>query len=313
MEKVIRLERLDLPLFGRIVALGGLFAMLSIISPAFSSLDNLLNIVRVASILTLLSTGLTLVVLVAGIDLSIGSVLALSGCIAASLIRFGYSLPIAMAAGTGAGILCGLANGAMIVFIGIPSFIATFGMLWIAEGWGLNLMKAEIIYGFSPQFRFLGAGYIAGIPFPVILMVITAFIIYFILNRTVFGRSIYALGANPSAAIFAGVKHKKLQIICYALSGGFAGFSGIIYVSRVNAAQAGMGAPMLLLALTAVVMGGNSLLGGEGGIERTIIGALIIATVQNALNLLGIHSYWQNFVLGVILITAVVSDILREK
>jgi len=305
--------RLNLPLLVRVITIVIICGVLSIFSPAFLSAQNILNIIRIGSILVILSAGLTLTVLLGGIDLSVGAVLSLGGCITATLIRSGYPLFISIAGGIGAGVLCGLINGSLITFIGIPPFIATYGMLWIAEGWALILMKAEIIYGFSPQFRFIGAGYIMDIPFPIILMIAVSVIMLFILYRTIFGRSIYALGANPSSAIISGVKHKRLQILCYTLSGGFAAISGIIYVSRMNAAEAGVGSPMLLLALAAVVMGGNSLLGGEGGILRTVIGAIIIALVQNMLNLMGIHPYWQNFVLGVILIAAVTGDLLRTK
>jgi ribose transport system permease protein len=184
-------------------------------------------------------------------------------------------------------------------------------MMWIAQGLALLFMKAEIIYGFPNSFRFFGASNLFGIPFPVVSMFGLFLIIYLVLNYTPFGRFIYYIGANYESARFSGVPIRKVQIWAYCLCGFLAALSGIFYISRINAVEAGIGDPLLLPCLAAVTIGGTSLYGGEGGIGGTILGAIIMSIIINAMNLLSIDPYWHQFVIGAIVIISVWADRFR--
>ena len=284
-----------------------LLVVLSIVSPAFLSVQNLVNIVRQASLLFLLASGLTIVILTAGIDLSIGSVLALSGSVAANFIQQGWvwagSL-IGLVIGTG----CGLLNGLMVALVGLPPFIATYGMLWIAAGFAQVFMQGEIISGFPASFRFLGAGYVGGIPVPILVMVVVLVVCLFTLRRTSMGRYIYVIGANREAARLSGINIRRNLVLVYALSGLISAFAGLVYVSRINAVESTIGEPLLLPAIAAVCIGGTSLFGGEGGIGGTMVGALIMTLVTNGMNLLNVSPYWQSFVMGAIVVLSVAID-----
>lgn len=284
-----------------------LLVALSLVSPSFLSLQNLSNIVRQASLLFLLASGLTVVILTAGIDLSIGSVLALSGSVAANFIQQGLiwsgSL-IGLAIGAG----CGLLNGLMVALVGLPPFIATYGMLWVAEGFAQVFMKGEIISGFPTGFRFLGAGHVAGVPVPILVMIVVLVVCIFALRRTNFGRHVYIIGANREAARLSGINILGNLLLVYSLSGLFSAFAGLVYVSRINAVESTIGEPLLLPAIAAVCIGGTSLFGGEGGIGGTMVGALIMTLVTNGMNLLNVSPYWQSFVMGAIVVLAVALD-----
>ncbi len=284
-----------------------LLMALSIVSPAFLSVQNLVNIVRQASLLFLLASGLTVVILTAGIDLSIGSVLALSASVAANFIQQGWiwggSL-IGLVIGAG----CGLLNGLMVALVGLPPFIATYGMLWIAAGFAQVFMKGEIISGFPAGFRFLGAGYLAGVPVPILVMVVILAACLFALLRTNFGRYVYVIGANREAARLSGISIRGNLLLVYSLSGLISAFTGLVYISRIDAVESTIGEPLLLPAIAAVCIGGTSLFGGEGGIGGTMVGALIMTLVTNGMNLLNVSPYWQSFVMGAIVVLAVAID-----
>jgi ribose transport system permease protein len=284
-----------------------LLVVLSLVSPAFLSVQNLVNIVRQASLLFLLASGLTVVILTAGIDLSIGSVLALSASVAANFIQQGWiwagSL-IGLAIGAG----CGLLNGLLVALVGLPPFIATYGMLWVAEGFAQVFMKGEIISGFPASFRFLGAGYVAGVPVPILAMIVVLVVCIFGLRRTNFGRCVYFFGANREAARLSGINTRGNLLLVYSLSGLISAFTGLVYVSRIDAVESTIGEPLLLPAIAAVCIGGTSLFGGEGGIGGTMVGALIMTLVTNGMNLLNVSPYWQSFVMGAIVVLSVAID-----
>jgi ribose transport system permease protein len=284
-----------------------LLLALSLLSPAFLSLQNLVNVLRQACLLFLLASGLTIVILSAGIDLSIGSVLALSGSVAASLIQQGWIWSGSLVGLTiGAG--CGLLNGLMVALVGLPPFIATYGMLWIAQGFAQVFMKGEIISGFPAPFRFLGAGHLAGIPVPILLTAGVLLAAVFLLRRTNLGRYIYMMGANREAARLSGINIRANLLLVYAISGGISAFAALVYISRINAVESTIGESLLLPALAAVCIGGTSLFGGEGGIEGTLVGALIMTLVTNGMNLLDVSPYWQSFVMGAIVVLSVGID-----
>jgi ribose transport system permease protein len=287
--------------------------VLTVASPVFLTGTNTLNILRVASLLVILAIGETIVILTAGIDLSIGAVLTLSSVIAATMLKADMSLPLSLTSGLAVGAGLGLLNGLMVAVVKLPAFIATYGMMWVASGFAVVILKGHVIYGFKEQFRFLGVGSLMGIPVPIIIMVLLWIPAYLLLRRTTFGRSLYAVGANQEAARLSGVKKDQTLILAYTLSGFLAAAAGLVYVSRLNASEAGIGGNMLLPAIAAVVIGGTSLFGGEGGIVGTLIGALIMTIVQNGMNLLGIESVWQGVILGALIAVAVLLDQWARK
>lgn len=291
----------------RLVALALIVVTLSILSPYFLTWSNLINVVRHAAPLFLLSAGLTLVVLTGGIDLSVGSVLGLSACLAASLITGGYPV-LGIAAALAAGLACGIVNGTLVAYAGVPSFIATYGMLWIANGLAYVFMQGEVIYGLPPEFRVIGAGFVGPIPVPVLIMIAVLIALHVLSHRTPLGRGIYAIGGNPVAARLSGMPVRRRLMIVYAMSGLMASFAALVVVARTNAADVSLGEEQLLPAIAAVCLGGTSLFGGVGGVAGTAVGALILALILNGMNLLGIGTFWQAGVLGFIILVSVFAD-----
>jgi ribose transport system permease protein len=297
----------------RLLVLVLLCVILTIASPVFFTATNALNVLRVASLLVILAIGETVVIRTAGIDLSIGSVLTFSSVVAALAIKAGVPLPLALAAGLAVGAGLGFLNGLMVAIVKLPPFIATYGMMWVAAGFAVVLLKGHVVYGFDEDFRFLGVGNVMGVPMPIVLMVAMWMPSYLLLRHTTFGRSLYAVGANQEAARLSGIKKDQTLMLAYTLSGLLAAAAGLVFVARLNASEAGMGANLLLPAIAAVVIGGTSLFGGEGGIVGTLIGALIMTIVQNGMNLLGIESVWQGVVLGALIVVAVLVDQWARK
>ena len=291
----------------RIAALLLIVVTMSILSPHFLTWSNLINVVRHAAPLFLLSAGLTLVVLTAGIDLSVGAVLGLSACLAASLIT-GGNPALGIAAGLGAGLACGLVNGTLVAYAGVPSFIATYGMMWIANGLAYIFMQGEVIYGMPLEFRFIGAGFLGPIPVPVLIMIGMLAALHVLLHKTPLGRGIYAIGGNPVAARLSGMPVKRRLVFVYVVSGFMASFAALVVVARTNAADVSLGEEQLLPAIAAVCLGGTSLFGGVGGVSGTAVGALILALILNGMNLLGIDTFWQAGVMGFIILASVLAD-----
>jgi ribose transport system permease protein len=298
--------------FTRAAVVAVLVILLAVASPHFLTSDNIVILLRQAALQFLLSAGLTLVVLTGGIDLSVGAVLGLSACLGAALIAKGLVFA-GIAAALLVGLACGVANGALVAYVGIPAFIATYGMLWVAHGLGYVFMKGEVIHGFAPGFRRLGAGFLAGIPVPVLIAAVLLLALHVLLHLTRFGRALYAMGGNPVAARLIGIPTKKYLVAVYGLSGLFAAFAGLVVIARVNAADSGTGEELLLTIIAAVVLGGTSLFGGVGGIMGTAVGALILALVVNGMNMLSIPTFWQAFAMGAIVILAVLADVSFKR
>ena len=284
-----------------------LCVLLATLSPHFLTWTNLINVLRQASLQFLLSAGLTLCILTAGIDLSVGAVLGLSACLAAALIAGGH-LWWGMLAALAVGAACGLVSGAMVAYARLPAFIATYGMLWIAHGLAYVFMKGQVIHGFPRSFRFIGAGFVGGIPMPILVALLVLAALHGMLHHTPLGPAIYAIGGNPRAARLSGMPVQRYLTVVYALSGLLAAFAGLVVIARVNAADSGTGEDLLLPAIAAVVLGGTSLFGGYGGIAGTAIGSVILALVVNGMNLLGVKTFWQAFVMGAIVILSVLAD-----
>ena len=292
----------------RVLALLLLGAVLTALSDVFFTTGNILNVLRQAALLFLMASGLTLVILTAGLDLSIGANVALSGCFAASVIKLTGSPWLGAGVGIGCGAAIGMANGVLVTALRIPSFVATYGMMWILTGVTYYYMGGETIHGFPPGFRQLGSGHLFGIPVPVYVMFVFLAIGVFFAQRTIWGQQIYAIGANPVAARLSGVPVKRRLILVYVVSGAMAGLASLIVLARINSAQGDIGEELTLPAIAAVLVGGTSLFGGSGTVGGTLIGALLLTLVLNGMNLLQINSSWQPLATGIIILLAVWID-----
>jgi ribose transport system permease protein len=296
-------------------ALVGLFVLglaLFIATPDFLTGPNLLNIGIQASVIAVLAFGLTFVIVAAGIDLSVGSVAALSAMGSAWMFSQG-SMPgwLALIGGLLIGALSGAVSGFAVAYGRLPSFIATLAMLSIARGLTLVISDGRPI-GTAPAVSFLG-GNLGVIPMPIIVLVIAGVVAAFILNFTVMGRYMYAVGGNTQAARLSGVPVRKVLVTVFALSGLFAGLAGLLLSGRLDSAQPQAAAGYELDAIAAVVIGGASLAGGVGRISGTLVGALVLVVIRNGLNLLNVSSFWQQVVIGLVIAVAVGIDSLRRK
>lgn len=297
----------------RLIALAIIVIALSFTTEAFLTPNNVLNVLRQTALLFLLASGLTIVILTAGLDLSVGANIGLSACLAATVIKSTGSIGLAFAAGLGSGLLIGLANGGLIAFLRIPPFIATYGMLWILHGVTYWYMGGQTIHGFPADFRAIGSGYAWGIPIPVFLMLGFLLLGTVFLQRTRWGQEIYVVGANREAARLSGIPVNRRLVLAYAMSGSMAGLASLIFLARLNSAEGDIGEAMTLPAIAAVLIGGTSLFGGIGTITGTLIGALILTLILNGMNLLSINANWQPLVTGLIVIAAVYLDNLSNK
>jgi ribose transport system permease protein len=298
----------------RLLGVLALGAALAFSSDAFLTSSNLLNVLRQASLIFLVSSGATFVILAAGLDLSIGAALGLSACLTASVMQATGAITLGAAAGISCGVFIGLLNGLMVTRLSLPPFIATYGMLWMVYGFNYWYMGGGTIYDFPAEFRALGSGRLLGVPIPVYLMGATLLAGGIFARYTTFGHEIYAIGANAEAARLSGVPVRRRLILVYILSGAMAGVAGVVYLARLNSAEAGIGDPLLLPAIAAVLIGGTSLFGGEGSLSGTLIGALILTLVLNGMNLLGISANWQPLVTGaIVLLAAGIDSRIRKK
>lgn len=300
-------------LLSRLILLGCLGLLLSLLSPNFLKWENFVNIVRQAAILNILGIGMTLVILTGGIDLSNGAVLALSSCVSAIYLKGGGPMAVGIGIAIAIGLACGMVNGWMIARVLIPPFVITYAMMFFARGLAYIVLQGQIIYGFSKSFRFFGAGHLFTIPTPVILSAAALALVYFFLRYTPFGADLYALGSDEESSRLSGINTRKRILLTYSLSGMLSSFAGIIYMSRLNAAEPVIGEFFPLDAIAAVVIGGTSLAGGDGGVIGTMIGALTITVIINGMNLLGIPSLLQSFALGGVILIMVASQYLSGE
>ncbi len=297
----------------RLAAALAICVVLTAASDVFLTTNNLLNVLRQASLLFLLASGLTLVILTAGLDLSVGANIGMSACIAASVIKLTGSAVLGAMTGVGIGLTIGLANGVLVALMRMPPFIATYGMLWVVHGVTYWFMAGTTIYGFPPGFRALGSGHFLGVPIPVYLMFVFLALGTFFAQRTTYGQEIYAIGANREAARLSGVPIAKRLILVYAVSGAMAGLASLVFLARMNSAEGDIGEAFTLPAIAAALIGGTSLFGGVGTVSGTLVGALILTLVLNGMNLLTIDASWQPLVTGVIVLLAVFFDTLTRK
>ena len=280
----------------------------------FLTTKNVFNILRQNASNLFLATGMTMVIILGGIELSVGSVIALSGCVAAGCVVFlGLPEVVGFLAGILVGALVGMFNGFVICKTEIPPFIVTLASMNIAKGIALVYTTGAPIRCMTDAFKFPGAGYVGPVPTPVILMVIIFIIACFIVHRTQLGRHIYAVGGNAQAAKFSGINVSKVKFIVYTYTGVMAGIAGIVIASRLYSGQPTAGDGAEMDAIASVVVGGTSMSGRSGRLGGTLIGVLIIGVLNNGLNLMGVDSNWQYIVKGLVILLAVYVDFIRNK
>ncbi|AEB30125.1 ribose ABC transporter [Carnobacterium sp. 17-4] len=300
---------------GPFLALIVLVVLVTIVNPSFIAPTNLLNLLRQVSTNALIAFGMTFVIITGGIDLSVGSTLALSSALMAGTIAAGMDPILAMILSLVVGTVFGAVNGLLITKGKMAPFIATLATMTIYRGLTLVYTDGNPITGIGDSFifKFVGRGYFFGIPFPVVLMIISFILLYILLHKMTFGRKTFAIGGNEKASFIAGIKNDRIKTGIYALSGLMAALAGIIITSRLDSAQPTAGTSYEMDAIASVVLGGTSLSGGRGRLVGTLIGALIIGTLNNGMNLLGISSFYQQVVKGIVIIIAVLLDRKNKK
>ncbi|WJZ03121.1 ABC transporter permease [Corynebacterium freiburgense] len=297
---------------GALVGLVILCVALFIATPHFLTVNNLVNVGVQAATVAILAFGMTFVIVAAGIDLSVGSVAALGAMVSAySFSNVGLPGWLTLILGLVTGLVAGIISGISIAYGKLPAFIATLAMMSIARGATLVISQGSPIAS-AREVNILGST-IAGIPIPIVTMVIAGLLCWFILSRTVIGRSMYAIGGNVEAAVLSGLPVKKILVIVYALSGVFAALAGLVMTGRLASAQPQAAVGYELDAIAAVVIGGASLSGGSGKATGTLVGAILLAVIRNGLNILNVSSFWQQIVIGLVIAFAVGFDVIRNK
>jgi ribose/xylose/arabinose/galactoside ABC-type transport system permease subunit len=300
--------------FGTLIGLVALCAVLWVLSPYFLTVSNLLNVAEQTSINAIVAVGMTFVIVSGGIDLSVGSLVALAGVVLGAALRASLPLPIALLLALAVGLASGLANGALISWGGLPPFIVTLGTMSIARGAALLFTEGRPVSGFSAAFRAIATARVGFVPAPIVAMLIVYAAAHFVLTRTTFGRYVYAIGGNEEATRLSGVSIRFHKTMIYGVSGLTSGVAAVILTARLNSAQPIAGMMYELDAIAATVIGGTSLMGGEGTLAGTLVGALIMGVLRNGLNLLGVSSFLQQIVIGGVIVFAVLLDtVLKRK
>ncbi|WP_200907685.1 ABC transporter permease [Herbaspirillum hiltneri] len=315
--------------FAALGSLSLLVLVFSLTSDAFFSVSNGMSVALQVTSIAYLGIAATCVIITGGIDLSAGSVLALSGVVAALLVKSGVPVVIGMFGGIAVGAICGGINGLCITHLKLPPFIATLGMMLIARGLALQITGARAISGLGESFGELGNGVLfriehdnggtfpdvlfPGIPYPVVLMFVIAIAISVMLSRTTFGRHIYAVGSNSEAARLSGVKVSSVTLWTYVIAGALAGLTGCVLMSRLVTAQPNEGVMYELDAIASAVIGGTSLIGGIGSISGTLIGSFVIGILRNGLNMNGVSSFIQQIIIGLVILLTVWIDQKRNR
>jgi ribose transport system permease protein len=283
-------------------------------SSEFLTASNLLNVALQTSIIAIVAIGMTFVIFTAGIDLSVGSLMALCGAVAAGIaVRQGMDTYLSISIALGVGMFLGAVNGLMVVKGGIPPFVATLSMLAIARGLTLVYTEGRPLAGLDERFIYWGTGQVLGIPLPVIIMIIIAVVAHIITRYTPFGLHVYSTGGNEETTRLAGISPDRIKMAVYMISGILAALGGILLTARLWSAQPNAAVGWELDAIAAPVLGGTSLFGGVGSIGGTVIGAFIIGVLSNGLNLMGVPSYYQQVIKGLVLILAVTVDLINKR
>ncbi|MGI8961615.1 MAG: ABC transporter permease [Bryobacteraceae bacterium] len=303
-----RIQRL-LPFFTLIL----LFVALTIATPHFLTRVNLSSVARQTAVINIMALGMTPVIISGGIDISVGSILAIAGLFGTMAIKSGQPIPIAIAIGIGTGLLCGVVNGILVTQLRVNPFIVTLGTLGIFRGIALVVSNGLPVHEIPESFSYLGDGTLLGVPVSLWILAVCAILMHFVLENTKLGRYTFAIGSNESAAYYAGVPIKFHLTSVYAIAGLLTGLAGMIEASRLMTGQPTAGQGYELQTIAAVVIGGGSLRGGEGSVAGTLVGAFIIGLLSNGSDLLGVNPYWQQVIIGAVIIAAVGFDELRKR
>lgn len=300
--------------FGIVLILLIMGTFLAFASDQFLTQENLLSVFRQFSFIGIIAIGQCLVIITGGIDLSVGSVFAFAGVTSAyAMTKMGMGVPAGIAIGLGTGLAVGLLNGLFITRLRLPPFIATLGTLSIARGLSYALTSGFPLPNLPDAFKYIGQGYVGIVPVPVLLLIALGIVFSFFLENTIVGRRTYATGSNEEAARVSGVDTRAIKMLVYGLSGALAGFAGMATAARLGVAQSTAGAGYELDAIAAVIIGGASVTGGVGTVLGTIIGAAVMGVLKNGLILLSVSAYWQQTVIGVVVILAVTIDLMRHR
>ena len=290
-----------------------LFVALSIASPYFLTTNNLTSVVRQTAVFNTMALGMTIVIISGGIDLSVGSILGLAGLIGTMVLEAGYPIAVGVLVGLAVGTACGFLNGLLITRLRIPPFVVTLGTLGIYRGLALIFSNGLPVHKIPAGFSFLGEGSLLGIPFVLWMLVLCAVAVHVVLEHTRLGRYAFAIGSNRIASVYAGIPVNFHMTAVYAIGGALTGLAGMIEASRLMTGQPTAGQGYELQAIAAVVIGGGSLNGGEGSVVGTLIGAFIMGLLSNGADLLNISNYWQQVIIGSVIILAVTLDEVRKR
>lgn len=280
----------------------------TILSPSFLSVTNLFNVFKQITVAGIVGCGMTFVILTGGIDLSVGSILGLSGVLASGVLASTGNTAAAVAVSLIIGIACGAVNGFFVSVCGIPPFISTLGMMTLLRGVILVYTKGSPIPIKVDSYKFFGKGSIAGIPVPVIILIVVFLLAHYILTQTSYGRSVYAVGGNREAARLSGIRVKTSEFLVYTLNGLMCGMAGLILTARLGSAQSTSGTGIEMDAIAAVILGGTSLSGGVGFVLPTVVGAMIMGIIDNILTLMNVNPHATNIVKGAVILIAVLVD-----
>jgi ribose transport system permease protein len=298
---------------GIFLALIGLIILISYFAPRFLRPDNLFVVSRQIALVAIVALGVFFVILTSGIDLSVGSTIGLSGFMCGLAMAAGVPPALAVAIGLCTGALVGAVNGAIVSFVGVTPFIVTLGMLGVARGVVLVIKKGDSVRDIPRSFIEVGNGSLFGLSSPVIVLLVLAVAAHVLLRHTPFGRRVYAIGGNEEATALSGINTRKVKFYTYVICGALASVTGMLYVARFQTAQADAGRGMELDAIAAAVIGGTSLMGGEGSVVGVLIGAMIMGVIRNGLVLMQVSSYWQELIIGSIIVLAAILDIVRSR
>ena len=298
---------------GMFMALVGLMVLITIFQPNFATTNNLYLVSRQIALTAIIALGVFFVILTSGIDLSVGSIVGLSGFTCGLAMAAGLHPLLAIVVGLLTGAAVGAVNGAIVAYIGVTPFIVTLGMLGVARGIIMVIKHGDSVREISKSFIDAGNGSLLGISVPVIILIIVAVISHVILKYTVFGRRVYAIGGNEEATALSGINTRNVKFLTYVICGMFCAVTGILYVARFQSAQADAGKGIELDAIAATVIGGTSLMGGEGSVIGVLIGGAIMGVIRNGLVLLEVSSFWQELIIGAIIVMAAIMDIVRSR
>jgi ribose/xylose/arabinose/galactoside ABC-type transport system permease subunit len=288
--------------------------VLTLASPYFLTASNLAIVARQVSLATIIAIGMTLVILLGGIDLSVGSTVALASVVVGYvMVTLQMPIPVAVLAGLLAGVLVGLINGFLVIRTGVPPIIVTLGMMGLARGAALVITQGSTISGLPETYLTLGQGYVGLVPIPVIIALVLAVLAHVFLSHTTLGRHVYFIGSNEEAAVLSGVAVPRVKVLIFTLCATLAAFEAVIETARMSTAQPASGVGYELNAIGAVIIGGTSIMGGEGTILGTVLGAILLGLILNGLILLGVSAYWQQVFSGAVIILAVTLDTWRRR